>query len=223
MEKGVNKKIINHVNIPEGYKDFFRNMEKFRDLMLMYNCAIKEIQTKFEILNDELSVCKNRNPIEFIKSRIKKPESIYEKLNRKNLELTEEAITEHMNDIAGVRVVCSFVDDIYEVAEMLARQDDITVITVKDYIKNPKPNGYRSFHMIVSVPVFFSDRSYPVKVEVQLRTIAMDFWASLEHKMKYKKNVENATEISRRLKECAEVIAGTDFEMQEIHKDIENI
>lgn len=223
MEKGVEKKIINQLNIPEGYEAFFAKMEKFRDIMLMYNCAIKEIQTKFEILNDELSVRKNRNPIEFIKSRIKKPQSIYEKLGRKNLELSEEAITEHLNDIAGVRVVCSFVDDIYEVAGMLARQDDITVISVKDYIKTPKPNGYRSYHMIVSVPVFFSDRSYPVKVEVQLRTIAMDFWASLEHKMKYKKDVENASEISRRLKECAEVISKTDLAMQGIHDDIENI
>ena len=223
MEKGVEKKIINHIQLPENYKEFFQKMEKFRDIMLMYNCAVKEIQTKFEILNDELSVCKNRNPIEFIKTRIKKPESIYEKLGRKNLEISEKSITENLNDIAGVRVVCSFVNDIYEVAGMLARQDDITVIEIKDYIKNPKPNGYRSYHMIVSVPVFFSDKSHPVKVEIQFRTIAMDFWASLEHKMKYKKDVENATEISRRLKECAEVIAGTDLKMQEIHNDIENI
>ena len=223
MEKGLYKKFINQLHISENNTEFFDQMEQFRDMMLMYNCAIKEIQTKFEILNDELSVRKNRNPIEFIKSRIKKPDSIYHKLLRKNLDITSDAITEHINDIAGIRVVCSFVDDIYEVAGMLANQDDITVVTVKDYIKNPKPNGYRSYHMIVSVPVFFSDKSYPVKVEVQLRTIAMDFWASLEHQMKYKKDVENASEISLRLKECADVISETDLKMQNIHNQIQKM
>ena len=223
MEKGISKKFINHLQFPENTTDFFNKMEQFRDMMLMYNCAIKEIQTKFEILNDELSVRKNRNPIEFIKSRIKKPDSIYDKLKRKNLEISAESITEQLNDIAGVRVVCSFVDDIYEVAGMLANQDDITVISVKDYIKTPKPNGYRSYHMIVSVPVFFSDKSYPVKVEVQLRTIAMDFWASLEHQMKYKKDVENASDISRQLKECADIISETDIRMQNIHRQIQEM
>lgn len=209
------------MNFSDLNEEALSKMEQFRDIMLLYNCAIKEIQTKFEILNDELSVRKNRNPIEFIKTRIKKPQSIIEKLHRKNFEMSEESLMEKLNDIAGVRVICSFVDDIYDVAKMLSRQDDITVISVKDYIKNPKPNGYRSFHMIVTVPVFFSDRSYPVKVEIQLRTIAMDFWASLEHKMRYKKEVENTEEITRRLKECSEIISKTDIEMQEIRKEIE--
>lgn len=221
MENELSKKFLKRYSIPENEIEFFENISRFQELMLMYNCAVKEIQTKFEILNDDLSVRKNRNPIEFIKSRIKRPESILEKLRRKNLEISSESITEYLSDIAGVRVICSFVDDIYEVAKMLSRQDDITVLEIKDYIKNPKANGYRSYHMIVTVPVFFSDRSYPVKVEIQLRTIAMDFWASLEHKMRYKKEMENTEEISKRLKECSEIIAKTDLEMQEIRDEIE--
>ena len=221
MENELSKKFLKRYSIPENEIEFFENISRFQELMLMYNCAVKEIQTKFEILNDDLSVRKNRNPIEFIKSRIKRPESILEKLRRKNLEISSESITEYLSDIAGVRVICSFVDDIYEVAKMLSRQDDITVLEIKDYIKNPKANGYRSYHMIVTVPVFFSDRSYPVKVEIQLRTIAMDFWASLENKMRYKKEMENTEEISKRLKECSEIIAKTDLEMQEIRDEIE--
>ncbi len=221
MEKELRKSIPTGFKIPDNSGEFFDRMEQLKELMLRYNCAIKEVQTKFEILNDEMSVSKNRNPIEFIKSRIKKPESIYNKLIRKNIETSVDAISEHLNDIAGIRVICSFVDDIYEVAGMLAAQDDITVIAVKDYIKNPKPNGYRSYHMIVSVPVFFSNSAHDVKVEVQLRTIAMDFWASLEHQIKYKQDVENASEIAQKLKECADVIAQTDLKMQDINREIQ--
>jgi len=186
----------------------------------MYNCAVKEVRTKFEVLNDDLSVAHNRNPIEMIKTRIKKPQSIFNKLMRKNLDISMQSLKENINDVAGVRVICSFVDDIYEVAKMFISQDDITLIEVKDYIKNPKENGYRSFHIIVSVPVFFANRKEDIKVEVQFRTIAMDFWASLEHEMKYKKDIENADEIIKELKNCADIIASTDLKMQEINKKI---
>lgn len=188
--------------------------------MMMYNCAIKEVRTKFEVLNDDLATAHNRNPIEMIKSRIKKPESIFKKLLRKNYEVSMASILENINDVAGVRVICSFVDDIYEVAKMFISQDDVTLLSVKDYIKTPKENGYRSFHIIVSIPVFFANRKENIKVEVQFRTIAMDFWASLEHTMKYKKDIDDADSIMRELKECADVIASTDIRMQEINKKL---
>ena len=145
------------------------------------------------------------------------------KLERKGLETTLESIEENLNDVAGIRVVCHFVDDIYDVAQMLARQDDLKVLEVKDYIKNPKPNGYRSYHMIVEIPVFLPKIKKPMRVEVQIRTIAMDFWASLDHQLRYKKDIENPEEISRELKACAEVISSTDYQMQEIRKKIEKI
>ena len=204
----------------EKIESAFGEFKKFRQFMMMYNCAIKEVQTKFEILNEELSTMHNRNPIEMIKSRIKTPESIIEKLYRKDFPLSMESVLENIYDVAGIRVICSFVDDIYEVAHMLTRQDDVNVVEIKDYIKNPKENGYRSYHMIIEVPVFFTNRKQMMKVEVQLRTIAMDFWASLEHKMKYKKDIENVDEISNELKLCAEIIAKTDLKMQNINNKI---
>ena len=200
---------------------FFQNTKKFSDMLMMYQCAIREIRTKFEILNDDLSYRNNRNPIEMIKSRVKKPKSILDKLKRRNLELSVSSVMNHLNDVAGVRVICSFVDDIYKVAEMFTRQDDVTVLEIKDYIKNPKPNGYRSYHMIVEIPVFFADRKQAVKVEVQFRTIAMDFWASLEHGMKYKKDMPQAENLIVELKECADVIAKTDLHMQEINERLQ--
>lgn len=201
-------------------ESLFEEHKTFRQFMTMYNSAIKEVRTKFEILNDDLSMDYDRNPIEMIKSRIKSPESIAEKLRRKGIEFSLENIVENINDIAGVRVICSFVDDIYKVAEMFVSQDDIRLVEVRDYIKNPKPNGYRSYHMIVEVPVFFAQFRRNMKVEVQLRTIAMDFWASLEHKMHYKKDLEGSEDIVERLRKCAEVISSTDEEMQEINKSI---
>ena len=207
----------------EKIESAFGEFNKFRQFMMMYNCAIKEVQTKFEILNDELSTMHNRNPIEMIKSRIKSPESIIEKLYRKDFPISMESVLENINDVAGIRVICSFIDDIYEVAHMLSSQDDVKVIEVKDYIKNPKENGYRSYHMIVEVPVFFTNRKQFMRVEVQLRTIAMDFWASLEHKMKYKKDIDNADEIFDELKLCADIIAKTDSKMQNINKRISNL
>lgn len=196
------------------------SIHNFEIYMMMYGSAIKEVRTKLEILSDNLSVDYKRNPIEMIKSRIKRPESILEKLRRKGLDITEDSVLKNLNDIAGIRVICSFIDDIYDVAGMLSRQDDITVLEVKDYIKSPKPNGYRSYHMIIEIPVFFADSKRPMRVEVQFRTIAMDFWASLEHQMKYKKELDHSEEIAEELRNCAETIAKTDLRMQSINKAI---
>lgn len=206
------------VQVPDGLLDV---AHQFQEAMMMYTCAIREVKTKLEVLNDELSVRNSRNPIEMIKSRVKKPASIIEKLQRRGYPVSLESMVDHLDDVAGIRVICSFVDDIYAVADMLVRQDDIKVLAVKDYIKNPKPNGYRSYHMIIETPVFFSDRKKPMRVEVQIRTIAMDFWASLDHQLKYKKEMDNAAEISGDLKECAEIIAQTDKRMLEIRQKIE--
>lgn len=202
-------------------ENVLEKMEKFSKLMLQYRCAVREIRTKFEVLNEELSFHAGRNPIESISSRIKKPVSIAEKLKRRGIEPTLEAIPVSLNDVAGIRVVCSFIDDIYRVAEMLAKQDDITVVEIKDYIKKPKLNGYRSYHMIVEVPVFFSESKNITRVEIQFRTVAMDFWASLEHSMKYKKQSADRPDIAAELKSCAETIAATDARMLGIRKRIE--
>ena len=207
------------VQVPEMWVDQAR---QFQQAMMRYTCAIREVKTKLEVLNDELAVKNQRNPIEMIKSRVKKPKSIVEKLQRRGFEVSLESMEKNLDDVAGIRIICSFLDDIYEVADMLIRQDDVKVIAVKDYIKNPKPNGYRSYHMIIEIPVFFSDSKKPIRVEVQIRTIAMDFWASLDHQLKYKKSfIDDNGEISEELKQCAEVIAGTDMKMLEIRKKIE--
>ena len=220
MEQDVQKSFIqqNFAEIDdERIKELFQD---FQECMMMYSCAIREVRTKFEVLNDHLTVAYRRNPIEMIKSRVKKPRSIIEKLKRKNLEVSTASVMKNLNDVAGVRVICSFVNDIYEVANMLASQDDVTVLEVKNYIENPKPNGYRSYHMIIEVPVFFANKKQNVKVEVQLRTIAMDFWASLEHSMKYKKEVDDSEQIIDELKKCADLIAETDLKMQAINEKI---
>lgn len=207
------------VQVPEMWVDQAR---QFQQAMMRYTCAIREVKTKLEVLNVELSVKNQRNPIEMIKSRVKKPKSIVEKLQRRGFEISLESMEKNLDDVAGIRIICSFLDDIYEVADMLIRQDDVKVIAVKDYIQNPKPNGYRSYHMIIEIPVFFSDSKKPIRVEVQIRTIAMDFWASLDHQLKYKKSfIDDNGEISEELKQCAEVIAGTDVKMLEIRKKIE--
>ena len=207
------------VQVPEMWVDQAR---QFQQAMMRYTCAIREVKTKLEVLPDELSVKNQRNPIEMIKSRVKKPKSIVEKLQRRGFEISLESMEKNLDDVAGIRIICSFLDDIYEVADMLIRQDDVKVIAVKDYIQNPKPNGYRSYHMIIEIPVFFSDSKKPIRVEVQIRTIAMDFWASLDHQLKYKKSfIDDNGEISEELKQCAEVIAGTDVKMLEIRKKIE--
>ena len=220
MEKGIHKVFLSNEDIPVDVGKIFHPMGQFKEFMMMYSSAIKEIRTKFEILNDDLSVTYNRNPIEMIKSRIKTPESIVGKMRRKGLDISMNSLIYNIEDVAGVRVICSFIDDIYEVANMLVSQDDVTLVSVKDYIKNPKPNGYRSYHMIVEVPVFFANRRQNIKVEVQLRTIAMDFWASLEHGMKYKREIEGSEIVVAQLKECADKISDIDRRMQEINYNI---
>ena len=220
MERELQKIFPERMSVDLSSAEVLSNLKNFQKVMMMYNCAIREVRTKFEVLNDELSTMDNRNPIEMIKSRVKKPESIVGKLMRRNLAINMENIMGEIHDVAGIRVICSFVDDIYKVADMLSAQDDVTVLQVKDYIKNPKENGYRSYHMIIEIPVFFSNVKQSIKVEVQLRTIAMDFWASLEHSMKYKKDIKNSEEIADELKKCADLISDTDFKMQEINNKI---
>lgn len=197
-------------------EQLMRFVDRFSEIMMLYDCAINEVKTKLENLDKEFAVKATRNPITAIKSRIKEPESIFEKIMRKGFEYSEHVLFEEIQDIAGVRVVCAFVDDIYRVADFLCAQDDITLIKKKDYIKNPKDNGYRSLHLVVEVPVFLSDGKKPMKVEVQIRTIAMDFWASLEHSISYKKDVHASEDIMGELKECADTIYNTDIKMQSI-------
>lgn len=192
----------------------------YRRLMSYYRCAIMEVETKFNVLNEELSLRYDRNPIETVKSRLKSPESIIEKMERKGLALTVENIENHMNDIAGIRVICSFRSDIYMLADALLKQDDITLVEKKDYIKSPKPNGYRSLHLIIETPIFLHDKKKMMKVEVQLRTISMDWWASLEHKICYKKDIPDYELVRRELKECADIAAGLDNKMEEIQERV---
>ena len=213
------KELLNEF-LPDDPDEELKVLEQLDILLMRYESAIREIQTKLEILNDELTLTSPQSPISSISSRRKKTANIFEKLKRQGDPLTLESIEENLNDVAGVRVICSFIDDIYKVAEMLVQQDDVQLIRVKDYIKNPKANGYRSYHMIVQVPVFFSSEKRPMRVEVQIRTVAMNFWASLEHQMKYKQNVENADEIMKELKQCADTIAATDEKMLEIRNKI---
>jgi putative GTP pyrophosphokinase len=198
-------------------------IEEMSETLLIYRSAIKEVKTKLDILDDELKIRRKRNPIEYMKSRVKTPGSIMGKLQRRGLEMSIESAKENLNDIAGIRVICSFVGDIYDISKMLTRQDDIKLIEEKDYIKNPKANGYRSLHLVVEVPIFFSDHEELVRVEVQIRTIAMDFWASLEHKLYYKTSGESPIHITNDLKECADLIASTDMRMQDIQKEVEKL
>ena len=194
---------------------------EYKELRMMYACAIKEVQTKFEVLETEFKVRYQRNPISSIQTRLKSSSSIIEKMIRKGIPFSMENLEEQIQDLAGIRVICSYVDDIYALAQALTSQDDITLLEEKDYIRNPKPNGYRSLHLIVSVPVFFSQQKRQIKVEVQIRTIAMDFWASLEHQMKYKREIPDQQHIVAQLKSCAEDIARVDMEMMDIRRRLE--
>ena len=209
--------VPNLVQVPDA---LISQAREFQQAMMMYTCAIREVKTKLEVLNDELSIKNQRNPIEMIKSRVKKPISIVEKLQRRNLPVSLESMMNKLDDVAGIRVICSFVDDIYAVANMLVSQDDITVIAIKDYIKNPKPNGYRSYHLIIEIPVFFSEEKKNLRVEVQIRTIAMDFWASLEHKIYYKSDFEAPDYLQRELKACADVVDMLDAKMFSLNQAI---
>ncbi len=206
----------------ENPERILKNMQPFISLMMQYECAMMEIETKLKILNTEFALQHNRNPFESIKSRLKKPISIVEKMKKKGLDITIDNIVENLTDIAGIRVICSFPEDIYVLSELLTKQDDINVVCVKDYIRNPKPNGYRSLHLIVEVPIFLSNEKKYMKVEVQFRTIAMDFWASLDHKLKYKKdNLKHPEIIAQELKKCADMSTAMDYKMQEIRNMLE--
>lgn len=210
--------------IPEEIlKSFKETLAESKRLMTYYDCALLEIETKFKVLNRQFSLEQEHNPIETIKTRLKSPESILEKLQRKKLPLEIESIEQNLNDVAGIRVVCPFINDIYCLADCLLQQDDVTLIEKKDYIKNPKENGYRSLHLIVETPIFLQNEKRMMKVEVQLRTIAMDFWASLEHRMRYKKNLssELSEMLSAELKDCAETSAMLDIRMGNVKDVIE--
>ena len=196
-------------------------IDNWQTTMLLYNSALKEVGTKLEILNDEFQHIHQYNPIEHIKSRIKSPESIVRKLRNKGLESTIDNMVQYVNDIAGIRVICSFTSDIYRIAEMLSNQSDLKVLSVKDYIENPKESGYKSYHMIVSVPIYLSDSVVDTKVEVQIRTVAMDFWASLEHKMNYKFEKNAPEHIKRQLYECAQMVSVLDDMMLSLNEEIQ--
>lgn len=188
----------------------------YRELMSYYRCAMMEVETKFNVLNEELSLQYDRNPIETIKTRLKSPESILEKLNRKNHPVTVDSIEQNLNDIAGVRVICAFPSDIYQLEEAFLKQDDIRLVERKDYIANPKSNGYRSLHLIVEIPIFLHDHKRLMRVEVQFRTISMDWWASLEHKIRYKKGLQESDHVDQELFECAKMSAELDSRMEKL-------
>lgn len=206
-------------NTMKNYED----VDSWKTIMFLYNSALKEVGTKLEILNDEFQHVHKYNPIEHIKTRIKTPESIVKKLRRYGYEISIENMVKYINDIAGVRLICSFTSDIYRLAEMIGNQSDLKVLSIKDYIKNPKESGYKSYHMLISVPIFLSDSVVDTKVEIQIRTIAMDFWASLEHKLRYKKNIpeSEAEYLAKELVECAGISASLDQRMEAIRDRME--
>ena len=192
----------------------------YRELMSYYRCAMMEVSTKFNVLDEELSLQYDRNPIEAIQTRLKSPESIMDKLSRRGLPFSAESIEQNLNDIAGVRVICAYISDIYMLRDALLRQDDIVLLQEKDYIKNPKPNGYRSLHLIVETPIFLHDQKKQMRVEVQFRTMAMDWWASVEHKLRYKKPAA-PEEVNSELKECAEISADLDKRLEKLRQRTE--
>ncbi len=219
LVKFTGKTSITEEDFLDLMQDSLAPVEKF---FANYTCAIMEIETKFRVLNEQFSLKYDGNPIESISSRVKDYDSIIRKVIRKNIPRDLQSIEENIHDIAGVRVVCSFVEDIYRLADCLLQQDDITLIRMKDYIKNPKPTGYRSLHLIVAVPIFLENEKKIVHVEVQLRTMAMDFWASLEHKLRYKKSIppEKLESLAHELADCANISASLDNRMQNVRNEI---
>ena len=214
--------IFNELLNSEKPEELLEAAYPFAHLMMQYRCALREVQTKLEVLNTELSMDHDRNPFESISCRIKKPISIIGKLKKMGLDISIENIEHHLHDVAGIRVICTFQKDIYILAEKLCEQDDIKLLARKDYIKNPKPNGYRSLHLIVEIPVFFAEGKKYMQVEVQFRTIAMDFWASVEHKIYYKKEIDhNTTQFTEKLRRCAENINAIAIELENISREIE--
>lgn len=202
-----------------------RYAQPYKELMAYYRCAMMEVATKFNVLNEELSLQYDRNPIENVKTRLKSLDSIMEKASRKGIPISIESIERNINDIAGVRVICSYPSDIYKLADSFIKQDDINIVERKDYIQNPKPNGYRSLHLIVETPIFLHDTKRTMKVEVQFRTISMDWWASLEHKISYKKDMpeEMREKITKELLECATLGASLDERMERIQQQVETV
>lgn len=201
----------------------YNQVDSWNEVLLIYRSALKEINTKLEILNDEFQHVHRYNPIEHIKSRIKTSESIVKKLKKKGYESTIENMVEYVDDIAGIRIICSFTSDIYQIAEMLANQNDIKILEIKDYIKHPKASGYKSYHMVVTVPIFLSDRTVETKVEIQIRTVAMDFWASLEHKIHYKFEGNAPEHIKEELVECAHMVSDLDARMLSLNEEVQSL
>lgn len=204
------------MNIPRTYDQ----IDQWTSLMFLYSSALKEINVKIEILNNEFIHIYNHNPIEHVKSRLKTPDSIVKKLKRYNYSVTMENMTDKLSDIAGIRIICSFTSDIYQIAELISRQNDVTVLYVKDYIEKPKPNGYKSYHMVVTIPIHLSDGPVDTKVEIQIRTVAMDFWASLEHKIYYKFEGNAPAYLQQELKACADVVDMLDVKMYLLNEAI---
>lgn len=201
---------------------YYDEAEEWKNALLLYDSALKEINTKLEILNNEFKLAHSYNPIEHITSRIKSAESIAKKMRHNNKELTVENIAKYINDVAGIRVICSFTSDIYRIADAITNQNDVKVLKIKDYIMCPKQNGYMSYHMIVSIPIFLSNTVIDTKVEIQIRTIAMDFWASLEHKIYYKFEGNAPERIRKDLKECAEIISYLDQKMLSLNEEVQS-
>ncbi len=217
MDKNISKQRKTELT-QRMYKWLLENEDQFKELMAYYRCALMEVSTKFNVLQEELSLKFDRNPIESIKTRLKTPESILEKLDRKGLDITIENLERYINDVAGLRVICSFPSDLYQLADALMMQDDVILVEKKDYMQNPKPNGYRSLHLIIAIPIFLHDHKKVMTVEVQFRTIAMDWWASLEHKILYKKNLPEMPVIEESLLRCALRSYYLDLEMESIYK-----
>ena len=222
MDKEHTLQSIKELTANETIDQIENKIKEFATLMSYYKCAMMEVETKFNVLNEEYSLAFDRNPINSIKTRLKSPLSIKEKLERKGLDISAEAIGNNIKDVAGVRVVCSFTDDVYTLADALLKQDDIILVERKDYIANPKENGYRSLHLIVAIPIFLAKGKQMMKVEIQLRTIAMDFWASLEHQLRYKKDHTFTEDMIRELSECAEQSAKLDQKMNHLRQTIDH-
>lgn len=197
------------------------DVDSWETMMFLYNSALKKVGTRLDIMSDEFRYVNKYNPIEYIKARIKTPESIVKKLRRHGYESSIENMVNHVNDIAGIRIVCSFTSDIYRIAEMIGRQNDMVVMSVKDYIRHPKESGYKSYHMLVTTPIYMEDSTISTKVEIQIRTIAMDFWASLEHKIYYKFEGNAPDYISRELRDCAEIVSNLDAKMLQLNEAIQ--
>ena len=207
------------MKLPKKYEQ----IDEWKTIMFLFNSALKEVSTKIDILNNEFLHVHNYNPIEHVKARIKSPESIVKKLKRNGYEVTTANMLKYLNDIAGIRIICSFTSDIYKIADMISNQNDVKVLIIKNYIANPKPSGYQSYHMVISIPIFLSDGPVDTKVEIQLRTIAMDFWASLEHKIYYKFEGKAPAHISEELKECANIVNMLDKKMLSLNEEIKAV